>query len=549
MFAFPYIHGAHDPAADVHNFEFSRCRNAAYGQGGTGRVGRQPQGRFVADSLGIRGNLLKTQEKDDGRREGGIDATAVIGAGIDVGGLKIDHAGRQQRIARHQAVLKRHLIVGHAVEQAQGGFGRPVVVGIVLSQGHVGRVGRIIDDRLKYLVFEELDRPGSAFVGGQQVDQLRIQVGQRNLSIVELGDRRHVSRAENIADLAEQIAVHRLIRKHGVRNIGRIEIHGVGQDQIAHHPRNAVRPRHGRCGRHRVLIGGIPLDGPVQRHGRMPPLRITGHKELLIGIDSILNRILFDRPQHIQCHGGFAGSVHVGMEPFGNAQAQVVGRQGHVAQSGKQHTQGAFARVRRVRGHVQFSPGGAVLIHQARKNFGGIVRNGQQARHGIERAVYGHGGVLYPVILRAILHQRDVELRSDLGFGFAAQQRGGNEVLGKKAVAPNTGKQCEKEVFFHNWQNLERESLWLERPAKVAGWSGTSEWSRKFVFAEFQLFAPGYWPFPHHRTCPSPTAIHFSVTNFSRPKGPRACSFWVEIPISAPSPNSPPSVKRVEALV
>ena len=32
------------------------------------------------------------------------------------------------------------------------------------------------------------------------------------------------------------------------------------------------------------------------------------------------------------------------------------------------------------------------------------------------------------------------------------------------------------------------------------------------------------------------------------PIGPRACSFCVEIPISAPKPNSPPSVNRVEAL-
>ena len=33
-----------------------------------------------------------------------------------------------------------------------------------------------------------------------------------------------------------------------------------------------------------------------------------------------------------------------------------------------------------------------------------------------------------------------------------------------------------------------------------------------------------------------------------RPIGPRACSFCVELPISAPIPNSKPSVKRVEAL-
>ena len=30
--------------------------------------------------------------------------------------------------------------------------------------------------------------------------------------------------------------------------------------------------------------------------------------------------------------------------------------------------------------------------------------------------------------------------------------------------------------------------------------------------------------------------------------GPRAWSFWVEMPISQPKPNSPPSVKRVEAF-
>ena len=30
--------------------------------------------------------------------------------------------------------------------------------------------------------------------------------------------------------------------------------------------------------------------------------------------------------------------------------------------------------------------------------------------------------------------------------------------------------------------------------------------------------------------------------------GPRAWSFWVEMPISQPRPNSPPSVNRVEAL-
>ena len=34
----------------------------------------------------------------------------------------------------------------------------------------------------------------------------------------------------------------------------------------------------------------------------------------------------------------------------------------------------------------------------------------------------------------------------------------------------------------------------------------------------------------------------------SNPIGPRACNFWVEIPISAPNPNSLPSVNLVDAF-
>ena len=41
---------------------------------------------------------------------------------------------------------------------------------------------------------------------------------------------------------------------------------------------------------------------------------------------------------------------------------------------------------------------------------------------------------------------------------------------------------------------------------------------------------------------------YFEEVISGSPIGPRACSFWVEMPISAPKPNSPPSVKRVLAL-
>ena len=47
---------------------------------------------------------------------------------------------------------------------------------------------------------------------------------------------------------------------------------------------------------------------------------------------------------------------------------------------------------------------------------------------------------------------------------------------------------------------------------------------------------------------PSPVTTYLVEVISGRPIGPRACSFWVEMPISAPKPNSPPSVNRVEAL-
>lgn len=53
---------------------------------------------------------------------------------------------------------------------------------------------------------------------------------------------------------------------------------------------------------------------------------------------------------------------------------------------------------------------------------------------------------------------------------------------------------------------------------------------------------------PYSRNWPSPMAINLVVVNSSTPMGPKACNREVEMPISAPSPNWKPSLKRVEAL-
>ena len=48
--------------------------------------------------------------------------------------------------------------------------------------------------------------------------------------------------------------------------------------------------------------------------------------------------------------------------------------------------------------------------------------------------------------------------------------------------------------------------------------------------------------------CPSPLITYFVVVSSLIPIGPRAWSFCVEIPISPPKPNSPPSENLVEAF-
>ena len=50
------------------------------------------------------------------------------------------------------------------------------------------------------------------------------------------------------------------------------------------------------------------------------------------------------------------------------------------------------------------------------------------------------------------------------------------------------------------------------------------------------------------RIWPEPRTTYFVVVTSARPIGPRACRRDVEFAISAPKPNSPPSVKRVDAF-
>ena len=48
--------------------------------------------------------------------------------------------------------------------------------------------------------------------------------------------------------------------------------------------------------------------------------------------------------------------------------------------------------------------------------------------------------------------------------------------------------------------------------------------------------------------CPLPLTTYLKLVKCSAPTGPRTCNLSVEIPISAPNPNSPPSANWVEAF-
>ena len=69
-----------------------------------------------------------------------------------------------------------------------------------------------------------------------------------------------------------------------------------------------------------------------------------------------------------------------------------------------------------------------------------------------------------------------------------------------------------------------------------------SDGSNTFV-SKFIVFSVSYG-----RICPSPKITYFVVVSGSNPIGPLACNFCVLIPISAPNPNSNPSVNLVDAL-
>ena len=80
----------------------------------------------------------------------------------------------------------------------------------------------------------------------------------------------------------------------------------------------------------------------------------------------------------------------------------------------------------------------------------------------------------------------------------------------------------------------------MKKPVKAK-----KDWNTAKAFQSFLYEESGR----RQRTWPLPWTTYFQDVSSCRPMGPRACIFWVEMPISAPMPNSLPSVNRVEALI
>lgn len=96
-----------------------------------------------------------------------------------------------------------------------------------------------------------------------------------------------------------------------------------------------------------------------------------------------------------------------------------------------------------------------------------------------------------------------------------------------------------------NWQNFDK--LRAFRIAETALRISVRPFSLKPSPVSCATFA-SYGQIDYILVWPEPSMSHLYVVISRRPIGPRAPSFWVLMPISAPRPNCAPSVKLVGAL-
>ena len=121
------------------------------------------------------------------------------------------------------------------------------------------------------------------------------------------------------------------------------------------------------------------------------------------------------------------------------------------------------------------------------------------------------------------------------------QMQGGSNVLIQGNTISHAGQQANSAVFFKSDSGPISDVNVINNPSfmpasRVVGSQRSARLWRSVCS-------------PYRLTCPLPVTMYVVVVISARAIGPRACSFCVEMPISAPNPNSPPSVNRVDALI
>ena len=119
----------------------------------------------------------------------------------------------------------------------------------------------------------------------------------------------------------------------------------------------------------------------------------------------------------------------------------------------------------------------------------------------------------------------------------------------RRHLEPDAPPACARRVLVRRRRGRhEQDALEAERGQRLGGDDEVAEVRRVEAAAEHAEARRGVAIAASPRTCPSPQSSYLTHVSSCRAMGPRTCSFWVEMPISAPRPNWPPSVKRVDAL-
>ncbi len=161
-----------------------------------------------------------------------------------------------------------------------------------------------------------------------------------------------------------------------------------------------------------------------------------------------------------------------------------------------------------------------------------------------------HGFSAVKLVFQLFLEGRHLDARIfDQGFTqrntLLQRQKNWSGFSGDCRVSPSTelieAKTLQGHFRHQQMPLMRRVERTAEQPDDHAGFPPAA-WS------DNACRPPPHSPCVRGRVWPVPCTRYLNVVNCSTPTGPRACILPVEMPISPPMPNSPPSANWVEAL-